>query len=64
MDKQAKRYLISGAIGITSMLTALGIVLFKASEKVDRADSVVRPAPIPDASQSEAPPAASASAPR
>ena len=44
MDRVAKRYLISGAIGIVSMLAALAYALLEASEKVDRADDVVRPA--------------------
>ena len=43
MHKLTKRYLISGAIGITSMLVALGVVLFKASDKVRRADAAVKP---------------------
>jgi len=62
MDKLAKRYLITGAIGIGAMVTTLGVVLFKASEKVSRADAVVRPASSVDAGKSAVPPAASASA--
>ena len=66
MDKLAKRYLITGAIGITSMLTALGTVLYKASEKINRADAVVKPAFSVGAVNSAVPavpPAPSASAP-
>ena len=62
MDRLARRYLITGGIGIASMLTALGFVLYKASEKVSRADAVVKPAASADAGKSAAPPAASASA--
>jgi hypothetical protein len=43
MNRLARRYLITGAIGIGAMLTALGVVLFKASDKVSRADSAVKP---------------------
>jgi hypothetical protein len=50
MDRLTKRYLITGVIGIVAMLTALGLVLFKASEKVNRADSAVRPTPSASAS--------------
>jgi hypothetical protein len=63
MDKLAKRYLITGAIGITSMFTALGIVLYKASEKINRADAVVKPAFSVGAVEPAVPPVSSASAP-
>ena len=46
MDKLAKRFLISGAIGVTSMLTAFGIVAFRAGDKLRRADAVVIPTPV------------------
>ena len=73
MDKIAKRYLISGAIGITAMLSALGIVLYKAGSKLTAADAQVQATPFaaaltlptvpenkPEPPKSEAPPPAPA----
>jgi len=55
MDRLAKRYLITGIIGIAAMLAALAFVLFRASEKVRRADSVVRPTIGVDADKAPGP---------
>ena len=56
MDRLTRRYLITGAIGIGSMLAALAVVLIKASEKVARADAVVKPALSVDVRKPVAPP--------
>jgi hypothetical protein len=43
MNRLAKRYLITGVIGIAAMLATLGFVLLRASDKVGRADAKVTP---------------------
>ncbi len=56
MHRLTKRYLITGVIGIGSMLAALGVVLVKASDKVARADAAVKPASSSDAHKPAIPP--------
>ena len=56
MNRLTRRYLITGAIGIGSMLAALGVVLVKASDKVARADAAVKPALSIDARKPVTPP--------